>query len=83
MLVITSREFRSNQKKYFDMLDQHTQIVVQRGKDKAYLLTPLSEVDSLSVNPELIKKVQMAEKEISEGKYTILDPNKSIWENIG
>ncbi|WP_221393980.1 type II toxin-antitoxin system Phd/YefM family antitoxin [Dyadobacter sp. NIV53] len=83
MLVISSREFRSNQKKYFDLLDDKVQIVVQWGKDKSYLLTPLSEADALSVNPELINLIKAAEKKISEGKYKVLDPSKSIWENIG
>lgn len=82
MLVISSREFRNNQKKYFDLLDTNEQIVVQRGKDKAYLLTPLSYVDSLSTNPELLERVKSAEKNIENGEtITIADP-KNIWASI-
>ena len=82
MLIISSREFRNNQKKYFDLADQDEQIVVQRGKNKAYLLTPVNEEDRLSVNPELIKAVKQAEKELEEGeKITIKDP-ENIWESI-
>ena len=32
MLVISSREFRENQKKYFDSVDSGEQVIVQRGK---------------------------------------------------
>ncbi len=82
MVVISSREFRNNQKKYFDMLDEHIQIVVQRGKDKAYLLTPLSEVDTLSTSPALIERVKQAEQGIKNGEtITVTDP-KNIWESI-
>ena len=43
MLVISSREFRENQKKYFDLIDQKEQVIVQRGKNKAYALVPIDE----------------------------------------
>lgn len=82
MVVISSREFRNNQKKYFDLLDSNVQVVVQRGKDKAYLLTPLSDADKLSTNSELIERVKQAEQNIQNGDtITIADP-KNIWESI-
>ena len=31
MLVVSSREFRDNQKKYFDSVDNGEQVIVQRG----------------------------------------------------
>lgn len=82
MLIISSKEFRNNQKKYFDLLDTKMQIVVQRGKDKAYLLTPLSDADKLSTNFELMERVKQAEQAIQNGDtITIADP-KNIWESI-
>ncbi len=82
MVVISSREFRNNQKKYFDLLDSNVQVVVQRGKDKAYLLTPLSDADTLSTNIELIKRVKQAERNIENGEtITVYNP-KNIWESI-
>jgi antitoxin YefM len=41
MLIVSSREFRENQKKYFDLVDQNEQVIVQRGKDKAYMIIPV------------------------------------------
>ena len=40
MMIVSSREFRDHQKKYFDLVDQNEQIIVQRGKDKAYVIVP-------------------------------------------
>ena len=31
MLIVSSREFRDNQKKYFDSVDNGEQVIVQRG----------------------------------------------------
>ena len=61
MMIISSREFRDQQKKYFDLVDQNEQVIVQRGKDKAYVIVPLNDVDRLSVNDQLIQTVQEAE----------------------
>ena len=82
MMIISSREFRDNQKKYFDLVDQNEQVIVQRGKDKAYVLVPVNDVDRLSVNEELIQTVQEAEAEFSYGKTTQVKDPGNIWESI-
>ena len=46
MRIVTSREFRDNQKKYFDMVDKNEQIVVKR-KNRAYKLVPVTDDDML------------------------------------
>jgi len=46
MKIVTSREFRDNQKKYFDMVDNKEQVVVMR-KNRAYKLVPVSDDDML------------------------------------
>jgi len=81
-MIISSREFRDHQKKYLDLADQNKQIIVQRGKDKAYVIIPLNDADRLSVNDELIQTVQEAEAEYAKHMTTsIKDPGK-IWESI-
>ena len=82
MIVISSREFRDNQKKYFDLADKDEQVIVQRGKDKSYILSAITEVDRMSTNPELRAKVIKAELEFSEGKTTLIKDPKNIWESI-
>jgi antitoxin YefM len=80
MIIISTREFRNNQRKYLDLVDEKKQVIVQRGKDKAYILTPASDVDRLSLNTKLIEVVRNAEKEEKEG-VKINDP-KNIWKDI-
>ena len=46
MKIVTSREFRDNQKKYFEMVDNNEQIIVKR-KNRAYKLVPVSDDDML------------------------------------
>ena len=82
MLIISSREFRDNQKKYFDLVDQNEQVIVQRGKDKAYILAPIGDSDRLSVNEVLIEYVKEAEIELSQGKTTPIEDPYNIWESI-
>ena len=82
MRIISSREFNDNQKLYFDLADQNEQIIVQRGKDKAYMLIPISESDRLSTNPALINKIKDAERAIREGKTTKINDIDNIWESI-
>ena len=82
MRIISSREFNDNQKLYFDLADQNEQIIVQRGKDKAYMLIPITESDRLSTNPALINKIKDAERASREGKTTKINDIDNIWESI-
>jgi antitoxin YefM len=82
MVIVSSREFRDHQKKYFDLIDQNKQIIVQRGKDKAYMIVPLNDADRLSVNDQLIQTVQEAEAEYANRKTTQIKDPGEIWESI-
>ncbi len=82
MRIISSREFNDNQKLYFDLADQNEQIIVQRGKDKAYMLIPITESDRLSISSALINKIREAEIAIREGKTTKINDIDNIWESI-
>ena len=67
MLVISSREFRQNQKMYFERADQGEQIIVQRGKDKSYALTPIGEED-IYFNAEMVKRIKESMDQVESGK---------------
>jgi PHD/YefM family antitoxin component YafN of YafNO toxin-antitoxin module len=82
MKIINSREFRDHQKKYFDLVDQNEQVIVQRGKGKAYVIVPLNDADRLSVNEELIQTVREAETEYSRQRTTRIKDPGDIWESI-
>lgn len=66
MLVISTREFRAKQKMYLDLVDKKEQIIVQRGKNKAYALSAITETDRYFSDPEiqarLINSINQADK---------------------
>jgi prevent-host-death family protein len=82
MLVISSREFRQNQKEYFERADQGEQIIVQRGKDKAYALTPVS-ADDMYFDAEMVKRIKQSLEEIERGEYKEISSSKEIRNLLG
>lgn len=58
MFVISSREFRNNQKKYMELTNSNQQAVIQRGKGKAYVLTPMGEKDRYFMDPGVMAEIQ-------------------------
>ncbi len=68
MLVISSREFRENQKKYFDLIDQQEQVIVQRGKNKSYALVPIDETVKYFSEPEIRLRLDRSIEEAKRGK---------------
>jgi len=71
MLVVSSREFREKQAEYMDRADNGEQIIVQRGKNKAYSLTPVTE-DDLYFTPEMLKRIKESLQEAKDGKVTTI-----------
>lgn len=82
MLVISSREFRQNQKEYFERADKGEQIIVQRGKDKAYALTPVTEGD-LYFNADMIEKIKQSIQEVQNGEVKKISSSKEISDLLG
>lgn len=68
MIVISSREFRSHQKKYFDLVDKKKQVIIQRGKNKAYALKPLSEEDHYFSDPEVVEHIKEGIRQAENGQ---------------
>jgi len=67
MLIISSREFRQNQKMYFEKVDKGEQVIVQRGKDKAYALSPVSE-DDLYFDAKMVERIKQSIKQTEAGE---------------
>ncbi|WP_027472883.1 prevent-host-death protein [Saccharicrinis fermentans] len=82
MLVISSREFRQNQKKYFERADSGEQIIVQRGKDKSYALTPVNE-DDIYFNAEMLQKIKQSIEEVKQGKVKQVTTPEGISDLLG
>ncbi|MDD2981835.1 MAG: prevent-host-death protein [Crocinitomicaceae bacterium] len=82
MLVISSREFRQNQKEYFERVDKGERIIVQRGKDKSYLLTPVTE-DDLYFNSTILDRIKQGLSEIQKGETKKINSSEEIKELLG
>lgn len=82
MLIISSREFRQNQKEYFEKVDKGEHIIVQRGKDKSYALTPVTEND-IYFNAEMIKKLKTSILEVNKGETTSITTPEQISDLLG
>ena len=82
MLVISSREFRQNQRIYFERADKGEQIIVQRGKDKAYALTPINE-DDVYFNAEMVERIKESVKQVKEGKVKQISSSEAISDLLG
>ncbi|MFI3331627.1 MAG: type II toxin-antitoxin system Phd/YefM family antitoxin [Rikenellaceae bacterium] len=78
MLVISSREFRANQKSYFDRVDSGEEIIVQRKGNKSYKISPVSEDDTLMSKSDFIEKIAASLKQIEEGRATTLKGEDEI-----
>ena len=53
MLVVSSREFRDNQKSYLDKVDEGMEILIQRGKNKSYKIISVTD-DDIVINKKYI-----------------------------
>ncbi len=82
MLVISTREFREKQKMYLDLVDQKEQVILQRGKNKAYILTPISKEDRFLANPEVKARIMHSLEQAKKGNLITL-PKEDINELLG
>jgi len=73
-LEVSAKQFRAKQGSFFDMADKGRQIVIKRKMKQSYVLTPVEdeddEEDDFVVTPELLAKIERAEQQMREGKYT-------------
>jgi len=78
MLVISSREFRANQKNYLDKADEGAEILIHRGKHRSYKLVPVAEDDTLMSKEEFFAKIDLSLQQIADGKYTALETKEDL-----
>jgi len=74
MLVISTREFRDNQKNYLDKIDSGEEVLIQRRKNKSYKITSAKEDDTLMSKEAYFAMIDRGLQDIKEGKgkkYTL------------
>lgn len=72
MLVISSREFRDRQAEYLDRADKGEQIIVQRGRNKAYAITPMKSSDKY-IDTQLLSEDFVTGSQIRERVHQHID----------
>jgi len=68
----SSRQFREQQRQFFDMADTGRQIVIRRGRKQSYILTPMQDNDII-FSPATLKRIDESIEQIRRGecvKYT-------------
>lgn len=78
MLVISSREFREHQKTYLDKVDDGIELLIQRGKNRSYKISPVVEDDTLMSKEEFYAKIQLSLQQVKEGKVVTLKTKEDI-----
>lgn len=76
MLVISSREFRQNQKLFLNLVDNNEQVVIHRGKDKAYKIVPVIPEDICMTEVEFYNKIDNSIRQAENGQVTHLSLEK-------
>ncbi len=84
MLVISSREFRANQKSYLDKIDEGLEILIHRAGNKSYKLVPVGKDETLMSKDEFFAKIDIAIQEAREGKAVKLSSElrESLFGNL-
>lgn len=67
MVVVSSREFRANQGKYFDLARTNDVVITSRAHG-SYRLVPVTEEDTVMTKEELYQKIDKGIREVREGK---------------
>lgn len=79
MQIITTREFRANQKKYFDLAESET-VFVARKNARPIVISVVDDDDYLS-KAELLS-IQKGLEDIKNGRTTKIKDINNIWESI-
>lgn len=82
MLTVSSREFRSNQKNYLDMVAQGRELLLTRGKHEAFKVTKVSEDDTLVNKEEFYAQVEKAIAQAKAGETYPMLADESLSEFI-
>ncbi len=79
VIQVTSREFRDNQASMFALVDKGEQVIIRRGKNKAYILTPVSDDDySITLSAEMEKRIEQSREQYRKGETTVCSTKEEL-----
>ena len=67
MHIINTKEFRANQKKYFDLAIKED-VIIRRGWKQAFVLVPL-DGDEYTITPELQARIGKVKEQYEKGNF--------------
>lgn len=70
MLIISAGEFRIKQKMYLDLVDKNEQVIIQRVKNKAYTLTPITNTDRFLDDAAVQARISHSLEQANKGDLT-------------
>lgn len=85
MKIITSREFRENQKNYFELAEKERVIVHRGNKRRPFLLVPITESIENEIyfsDTKVIESIEKGIEDVQNGKLTTIVDAKNIWADI-
>jgi hypothetical protein len=80
MVVASANEFRTNQKKYLDLVKQDIQVFLKRGSD-IFAITSISSRQHVNINPVWVEHMKKAEQDIRDGKVTAIK-SSDVWKKV-
>lgn len=85
MKIISSREFRENQKNYFELAEKE-RIVIHRGsKRRPFLLVPITESMESEIyfsDSKILESIEKGKIDVLNGKTTTIVDATNIWPDI-
>ena len=76
MVIVSSREFRAHQRKYFDLARTNDVVITSRSFG-SYRLVPVTEDDTLIDNTTLDAKIRQGIADYEAGKVYRMDESES------
>lgn len=76
MVVVSTREFRQNLKKYLDLIDKNERVIIQRGKDKIYEISNNVKNDRFFDDPAIQERISKSLQSYNEGKTVKLSDDQ-------
>ena len=82
MIVVSSREFRANQRKYFDLARANDVVITSRAHG-SYRLVPVMEDDTLIDKAALEAKIRQGIADYEAGKLCRMNEGESTGDFLG
>jgi prevent-host-death family protein len=78
VIVISTRDFRANQSKFLDMVNNGEDIVLKSREKGSFKIVPVRENDTLMSKEEFFDKIDHSLKQFEEGKVTRQHDNETV-----